>query len=312
MKSRLTSILLLAACSDSRHFVEIPQLPTSHEQQSLQTTSPQRISKVVPSAPRDPYEGWDRWCEGPTTPCSRDADCAPDRTGRARKCIRPWWSKDERVCAIPFAARGEVAATKAKVRRIVDGQCGSGCNAEKLWKFVSIVAARESSWRTWKQHRLDPDVRAAKHTWSKYAALYADNPHRAARQRWQGWGLLGQQSPTFAMLWDVDGAPPEVLCRPVVAVATYLSMARRAWRKQADLGIAPTWNTVHAAVSLGKVRPTEDALAGFRRQAERVGLDPDERIGLRQLGQVLGASPEARNATAALLDADLLVASRRG
>jgi hypothetical protein len=257
----------------------------------------------------DPYQGWETWCENTRIDsCTKDTDCKPDRTGMARKCINPWWSKGkEKICAIPYPGKEYTKSVKDQVRRTIDIQCKKHCDADALFRFMSVISARESSWRPWKQHRLNPDIKAARTTWVKYRKQYIENQHYLFRYRWQGWGLHGENSGTFTMMWDKK-APPEVLCRPEVSTETWLRMARRAWKKQMDLGIRPTWNTIHAAVASGKVRPTEKALTKFRKQTT---FDVDTPISLSALGKGFGENFYERNATAALLRADFIAAMKR-
>lgn len=261
--------------------------------------------------PPDAYATWRSWCEGPADPCTKDSDCDADRTGRKRRCVRPYWSKTEKVCSIPHARRGELELRKAEARMVVDAQCGRRCDEERLWAFVALVAGRESTWRTWKHHRLNPDVRASATSWARAKAKVAGNKHYAEQHRWQGWGLLGQQSGTFSWRWD-PAAPPEILCRAPVAISTYLSCARSSFTKQRSLGITPTWESIHWACSGGQVRPpgpSED----FRRRAVSVGLDPTEPIQrVEWLGADMGSDPASRNAKLATLEAKLVAARSVG
>lgn len=302
-------VLALCSCSEAD-----ADMTTALELEVLDQVEPEQLEHVLvaPLHPRaraeasrfDPYADWQSWCESPADPCNDHDDCKPDRTGRARKCVRPYWSEKDKVCAIPFPRRSERERTREELELIVDAQCGRGCDKGELVRFVALVAGRESSYRPWKHHRLNPDVVASRTSWARARDRYKGNVHYPWRARWQGWGMLGQQSATFTGLWDRD-APPEVLCRPTVAVATYLGCSRRAFVKQRSLGITTTWETLHTACSLGQVVP-KGPDPRFRGRAARAGWDGTEVVhDVRQLGLPLGPSPAARNLHLMAIEASL-------
>lgn len=262
----------------------------------------------TPTPHVDPYDGFAKWCEPlHPTACTRDEECSRGRDGRARRCIKPWWTapgEKLKVCAGSWPTRHEQKWRKARLAAIVEHICGRGCDESDLTAFLGIVAERESSWRPWKSHRLNGDVKANRETWSSKRSLYTENPHYAQRDRWQGYGLFGQNSPLFVYLWDPQ-APPEVLCREVEAVSTYLERARTSARKQADLGIDPTWATVHAAVAGGKIRPSERSIEAFARVAARAGLDGNARVTPRSFGRGFGDDVRLRRIGADVLRTSL-------
>jgi hypothetical protein len=261
------------------------------------------LETAIDRRPYDPYAAWNRWCEGPATPCQKDADCKPDRTGRAQRCYLPYWAKtkDAKVCAIPRMRKGEREAMKAHLQRIVVAISGRRGRPEQLGAWIGLVAMRETSLRPWKQHRMSGDVKLAQTTWAKrYRELAPVNPYYADSDRFQGWGLLGQQW-TFALAWD-RAAPPEILCRPVVAIETYLHCARRTHIKQTSMGITPTWETLHGSCSGGNVRPKGPS-QDFRKRARRVGLDPEQPVRMEWLGVSPGKNQLERNLTLGLIEA---------
>ena len=282
----------------------------------------------------DGYAGAQSWCEPPTLRmCSEQADCAAVKLpgGHTAHCVRPYWASDDKtkVCAAAWPGRRERRWREARLRGIAAEICsGSRCRPSELGAFLSVVAKRESTLRPWKAHRLNGDVRANRVSWMVKAKKYGHehvierkkirgqirdvivgvklrkdgNRYYADEERWQGYGLFGQNSPLFVYLWDPE-APPEVLCREVEAVATYTERARIAAGKQRSLGITPTWATVHAALAVGEVRPSQAAIERFRRQAKRVELDADAVVTPDSFGRSLGATVPARRLAAELLRA---------
>jgi hypothetical protein len=112
------------------------------------------------------------------------------------------------------------------------------------------------------------------------------------RSRWAfGLGPYGQNAALWTMAWDRQ-APPEILCGEVESTETYLRGARRVWRKLRG-GIqcggklyqpTVTWEILHRAIAGGKLCPGKKPSAGFRRRAERYGLNPQGRVSLSMLG----------------------------
>jgi hypothetical protein len=295
------------------------------------------VRTVRPKAPRlEPYAGYDRWCEAvEPAPCRSAKDCRPAPDGKPQACVEPWWAakrnrklpkaERERVCASAWPRRAEQRWRRARLEAVVEHVCrGAGCNARTLGAFMGAVAQRESTWRPWKTHRLNGDLRANRSTYALKAKRYGHghvlerrkgaardiiagvslqrggNPHYRDSQRWQGYGLFGQNSALFVYLWDPK-APPEILCREVEATDTYLERARIAARKQHSLGVRPTWATVHAAIATGDVVPKPSAVERFRPQARRAGIDPDEPVSARDFGEPLGADVPSRRLAAEIL-----------
>jgi len=277
---------------------------------------------------RDGYEDAKRWCEQPVLrACATEADCAAVVLpgGGRTHCAKPYWAKDDqtKVCAAKWPSRREREWREARLHEIVGEICsGARCRPSQLGAFLALVATRESTLRPWKAHRLNGDVRANRVAWMLKAKRYGHehvvekkkgrevivgvklrkggNRYYADEMRWQGYGLFGQNSPLFVYLWDPE-APPEVLCREVEAVATYTERARVAATKQRNLGITPTWATVHAALAAGEVRPSPGAIERFRKQARRTELDPDAVVTPGSFGRSLGSTVPARRLAAELL-----------
>jgi hypothetical protein len=276
---------------------------------ALPESKPIRVRRRVPPRSKaDGYAGASSWCEGfVASACTSDDEChvLSRPHGRSLRCVRPYWAKkgdDTKVCASKWPSRREQAWRQQRLTAIVDSLCRGRCNAKELAAFLGVVAVRESTWRPWKAHRLNGDVRANRETWAQMAKKYAGNPYYRDRERWQGYGLFGENSPLFVYLWD-PMAPPEVLCREVEAVVTYVERARIAARKQHNLGLRPTWATVHAALAAGEVRPRPETLARFRKQAARVGLNADRAVDERSFGRPLGTTVAARRLAAEILRA---------
>lgn len=181
----------------------------------------------------------------------------------------------------PRVTLAEQAETRRTIRIAVDQLGGSPDFAALLL----LVAARESSSQRGLVHRLQADLDATAKSWRKLAKIYASNQHAADPARWQAYGLFGMNSPIFTMIWDPQ-ADPTVLCDPLVDVMVYQRAAARVVAKLQRTGrCAPTWATVHAAVSGGKLCPVKIS-ADFRRRAARAGIDPDARVSLASLGRM--------------------------
>lgn len=221
---------------------------------------------------------------------------------------------DEKGNIIEKKRRKFTQAEQREVRRhigIVAREMGA--DPKLLW----IWALRESSYRPYKRHRLNPDQEAAYTAWQRFrhtdareqhyrdimkkssakdgtndfwkakAALhrtlvYKDNPTYEARWRWStGYGLYGMQPIYHVKRWDRN-APPEILCDPVVATVTAVWAARTIRDNCVSMGFPGTYETVNRGYSSGhcKLRPGWSKY--FQRRAERAGLDASE---LAQLGK---------------------------
>lgn len=193
-----------------------------------------------------------------------------------------------------------------------------------LAQFLWVAYMRETTARPWKRHRLDADVRASKTTWWKQAETYGyrvegdhlvatsddANPHYLDRHRWHyGLGPAGQNAPLWVHRWDVQ-APPEILCGEVEPFEAYLRKAREVV-VQLKQGIRcgsepyhnrkPTWTDLHHGVSQGSACPHVTAkqrkgLDRFRKHARKYGLDPDQVVTLKMLGEPIPR--EGQNETA--------------
>lgn len=297
-----------------------------------------RTDRPKPTRRVESYAGYERWCEAvEPKPCRTAKDCGPAPDGRAQGCVEPWWASKhnrdlpaderERVCASAWPGRGQQKWRRARLEAVVEHVCRRpGCDPKTLSAALGIVASRESTWRPWKAHRLGGDVRANRSAFVLKAKRYGHeqvlerrkirgqtrevaidvalrrggNRHYRDQSRWQGYGLFGQNSPLFVYLWD-PAAPPEILCREVESIDTYLERARIAARKQSSLGVRPTWASVAAALGTGDVVPTAAAIERFRKPATRAGIDADAPVSARDFGEPLGADVPSRRLAAEIL-----------
>ena len=174
--------------------------------------------------------------------------------------------------------------------------------SDEFLKLLQLVAMRESSMQQGLVHRLSPDLEGSYSAWRKMQKTYEGNPHADEPGAWQTYGLFGMNSNYFTLIWD-KAADPRVLCDAVVDVLVYRRAAARMIRKAGgnivckdergqpyDYTTQATWETIHRAVSGGKLCPGKrEATAAtmrkfFRSRAERVGIDPDRPVTLKMLG----------------------------
>ena len=174
--------------------------------------------------------------------------------------------------------------------------------SDEFHKLLQLVAARESSLQQGLVHRLSPDLEGSYSAWRKMQKTYEGNPHAADPSVWQTYGLFGMNSNYFTLVWDKT-ADPRVLCDAIVDVLVYRRAAARLIRqaggnivckdehgKPFNYTTKATWETVHRAVSGGKLCPSkfEETAATmkrfFRGRAQKVGLNPDQPVTLKMLG----------------------------
>ena len=174
--------------------------------------------------------------------------------------------------------------------------------SDEFSKLLHMVAMRESSMQQGLVHRLSPDLQGSYTAWRKMQDTYQGNPHAEDPEKWQTYGLFGMNSNYFTLLWD-RAADPRVLCDAVVDVLVYRRAAIRMLKKAGgnivckdehgkpyDYTTRATWETLHRAVSGGKLCPGKhEATAAtlkqyFRDRALRVGIDPDRTVTLKMLG----------------------------
>jgi hypothetical protein len=309
-----------------------PDSTTAHRSKDRRQTlrSQDRMAK-------DGYQGAERWCETPLAVyCKSDLDCKNTSMpgSKPHRCVRPWWASaagkrkaktlgDIKVCGAPWPTKRERDWRKARLGEIVAAICsGPGCDPRDLSAFLGHVAARESSWRPWKAHRLGGDVRANESAWTLRAKRYGHahlvvrhrksdevvgvkltetgNPYYGQQDRWQGWGYYGQNAALFTAVED-PMAPPEILCREIESTDAYLARARSIVRKQIDLGITPTWATVHYALGTGDLKPKSTSVAKFSKKAKRFGIDGSARVTTRSFGRPLGPDVPSRRLAAEIL-----------
>jgi hypothetical protein len=174
--------------------------------------------------------------------------------------------------------------------------------SDEFSRLLQLVAARESSMQQGLVHRLSPDLEGSYAAWRKMQKTYAGNAHAGDPEKWQTYGLFGMNSNYFTLIWDRT-ADPRVLCDAIVDVLVYRRAAARMIRKAGgnivckdehgrpyDYTTRATWETIHRAVSGGKLCPSkrEETAATmkrfFRTRAQKVGLDPDQTVTLKMLG----------------------------
>lgn len=168
-------------------------------------------------------------------------------------------------------------------------------------KLFLIWALRESSYRWYKRHQLNPDMEAASVAWGKYRysesreselmaiapgaagyweakaeldrrSVYKNNPTYEASWRWAtGYGLFGAQPVYHLKRWDPTEAP-EILCDPVVATITAIWAARSVKSVCSSTGYGDTYEAVNRGYSTGHCEPNSRP-GLFKKRAERIGLD---------------------------------------
>lgn len=198
----------------------------------------------------------------------------------------------------PKLTRGEQERTSKVIAHVAKRLKAS----DEFHKLLRMVAVRESSLQQGLVHRLSPDLEGSIAAWRKMKATYEGNPHAKDQSKWQTYGLFGMNSNYFTLVWD-KAASPEVLCDAIVDVLVYRRAAARMLRKAGGTIVCKddngqpynfttkaTWETVHRAVSGGKLCPSkhEETAATmrkfFRHRATRIGLDPDQPVTLKMLG----------------------------
>lgn len=195
---------------------------------------------------------------------------------------------------------------KRRTRRIIQQVAREmGANS----RLFTIWALRESSYRPWKRHRLNPDREAAwvawnRHRWTKsrekhYKTVmqtnsakdgtqaywqakaglrrilsYKDNPTFGAPYRWStGLGLYGMQPIYHVKRWDPNAAP-EILCDPIVATVVAVWAARTVRNNCVSKGFDDTYETVNRGYSSGSCKLRPKFAKYFLKRAVRNGLDP--------------------------------------
>lgn len=240
---------------------------------SVEAASPEGAASL---SLEDPYDGWENWCEPhQDTLCQSDADCegVEHPVNRKLRCVHSWRykSSDVKICAAGYSSKTEREWRINRLRDLVgeyfdeDEHCKEGVGigkqhwrcqrpwrmAETLTKFLRLVAMRETTYRPWKRHRLNPDQSANERAYVRQAGRYgievktvcangkdrckndlkvissvtpADpdfNSHYKDMWRWQyGLGMYGEVAALHVASWD-PMAPPEVLCREFPATEAY-------------------------------------------------------------------------------------------
>ena len=274
-----------------------------------------------------PYSDWPNWCapvERPTCQTASDCPADPFRGGAPQRCVQPYWAKrdhlDYKICVSAWPTKSERQWRADRLAVFVDDRCGRGCSRSKLLALLKLEAVKESTFRPWKRHRLNPDKEANRRGWHRHAKRYGHevsgghvsfrddgNVHYRDVERWQtGLGYYGANAALHTATWDPD-APPEVLCLEAVSTETWLRRARRSWSKissgidcdgdgkrefrgtSCDLSTGkcqPSWYDVHNAVAAGKLCPASlKRQAKFARRANKLGLNPYGAVRLGDLGE---------------------------
>lgn len=190
-------------------------------------------------------------------------------------------------------------AEQTRTRRLIERSVASLGGSPTFAAFLVLVATRESSLQQGLVHRLAQDVGGSRSAFLSTRKLYQGSPFAGAAERWQTMGLFGMNASYFTVLWD-RMADPMVLCDAVVDVMVYQRAAGRALAKMLRTGAcAPTWATVHAAVSSGVFCPEPERMADFRRRARKAGINPDAPVTAAALGR--SPAPDEQDAVAARL-----------
>ncbi len=169
--------------------------------------------------------------------------------------------------------------------------------------LLMLVALREASYQQGLVHQLNADLLSSRAAWRRVSGRYEGNAWADDPEVWQTYGLFGMNSNFFTMLWDKQ-ADPRVLCDAIVDIVVYRRAAIRAVKKlNGDIRCKnskgehytfngePTWATIHRAVNGGKLCPSKkvDQASMMRKyfdaRARKVGLDPDERVTVKMLGE---------------------------
>ncbi len=152
--------------------------------------------------------------------------------------------------AIPTAAGA--AAVRAEIAAEVDALGGSPAFA----RYLTHVAARESSLRPGVIHQLGEDQEAS---WAAYRRLgpahkRAGNPYAELPEVWLTYGLFGLNSNYHSRRLH-PRADPRALCKVKVSVATYALAAQDVLRRMRRCAPTPTWADVHRAIQRGNLCP---------------------------------------------------------
>ncbi len=182
---------------------------------------------TAPTRRLDPRVGW---CEPIDLPlCREHSDCAADS-----HCVRPWWAETDeaKVCARRNPDRDERRWRSDRLRVFVDHVCrrAAGCEPNDMHAYLRVLALRESTWRPYKRHRLNPDLEANAEAWAESGERFAGNPAQDPARWSTGLGYYGQIPALALPLWD-RLAPPETLCGEVESSEVHLRAARSAVRK---------------------------------------------------------------------------------
>lgn len=181
-------------------------------------------------------------------------------------------------------------AEQQLTRRVIAATVQHVGGSRDLERLLLLVAERESSLQPGLVHRLPQDLAASYRAFRHTREMYAGNAWVSDTRRWQTIGLFGMNSNYFTILWDRT-ADPHVLCDAVVDVLVYRRALVRALHAFArpvmcngiEMQIAPTWATLHGAVSGGRRCPTP--APDLRHRARRHALNVDRVVTPSDLGR---------------------------
>jgi hypothetical protein len=273
--------------------VELPAMQLEHPPAAIQREAPRARDERA------------SWCEPLDPPlCREQADCSA-----GERCVPPWWASttEAKVCARSMPGRVERRWRADRLRVVVDHVCtrARGCEPTDLHAYLRTLVSRESSFRPWKRHRLNPDLEANADAWAKHRERFANNPASANADRWlTGLGYYGQIPALWLPRWDAD-APPETLCGEVESTEVHLRAARDQVRKIArgvdcdrdgerdyfgsacspDAGgCSPSWYDASRANSGSLCPGDREHRRRFEARAREAGLDPWAPITAADLG----------------------------
>ena len=151
----------------------------------------------------------------------------------------------------PVPSAASAAEVQAEIRAAVDAIGGSPTFA----RYLTFVAARESSLRPGVIHVLDNDRAASAAAYRRLRTSHrrAGNPYANRAELWLTYGLFGMNSNyRRAELPDGD---PRSLCDLEISVEVYARATRGVLRRMRRCVRTPTWADVHRAMQRGDLCP---------------------------------------------------------
>jgi hypothetical protein len=183
----------------------------------------------------------------------------------------------------PFPTKTERQATIELIRKTCDA---FGVDRRSCDYLAKIVSLRESSYRPWARHRLEGDLSASARAYLASAYLYGwetrwaredqktgnlaaiqlspiqgrlQNPYYTIPERWVSGGIgLGGLNIAYSLHRLDPGAPPEILCDPVINTIVQISIGRAAVDKYGAndfYGVQAIYGGRTYATDSGRPRP---------------------------------------------------------